>query len=564
MSDVSSDGSDFDATDCDRGPRGRRTRGGQRQGKEQRGGLLDGHYKVERTYRPPLMAMPETRLMDWVRDDLPDLLWPVFLIGLGGNGAACDIGGLQTAVANVISTSGIDAKAVRLDGRLTSLERVPASLRTEVQPLLESEISARGLMPAPLLAVLRQYADLPGRWALVDPFEDREETHDLGGDLGSVATTIHRVVRDGHFESMVKFMGVAWDAVTGQLSTSQETVRYLRGYPNDAAIVSAADTVIRAMFGARNGADIQNDPQLQVERVSWAQSFWNQNWAATPCLFPPSRPDPPPETTVGDVLSDDGGSGSPITATPSSGDASDDEVSALTSSVLERLNAFLGDVTQSDFPVDLYRPARHEVLCGIVTRTARSVLAVLEAPQMWCSEHGAGIIRQLAETEIVMTWMASQATDVYERYQAYGTGKAKLQRRRMSELAEKFRESPPEHLAQALERAERRLGGTWAEEFIDVNLDSNFAGVSVRKMAVDCGLEDLYSYVYQGASSVTHGEWDPIDDQMMTRCLNPLHRWHRLPSTDLAPAHGPELGQYFADKFSELADLAVAHLRVPT
>jgi hypothetical protein len=508
------------------------------------------------------MAMPATHLANWVRDDLPDLLWPVYLIGHGGDRAAVNIGRFQSALATAITAQGIDVKSLRLDGRLTSLEEVPEALRGAVLPLLEQEISNRGLMPSPLLRVLRQYEDLPGRWLLVDAFEHRDATTDVSQELERLAQAIANVTRDGHLEALVKFMGIAWDAVTGQMSTSAETVRYLRGYPGDATLVAQADTVVRAMFGARNGADFLNDPQVEQDRVSWARSFWRKNWVLSPCLLPS------PPTLAADPDSVEAPAVEPLLEAPEDAgidpaDASATDPESLKASVLTGLNRFLTAVTQPDFPVDLFRPAQHEVLCGMVTRTARSVLAVLDAPHMWCSEHGAGIIRQLAETEIVMTWMDRQDPEVYERYQNYGIGKAKLQRRRMSELAEKFEGNPPALLVQALERAQQRLGGDWGEEFINVSLDSTFAGISVRQMALDCGLEDLYRYVYQGASAVTHGEWDPIDDQMMTRCGNPLHRWHRLPSTDLAPAHGADLGSFLATKFAALCDMAVVHMLPP-
>jgi len=35
-----------------------------------------------------------------------------------------------------------------------------------------------------------------------------------------------------------------------------------------------------------------------------------------------------------------------------------------------------------------------------------------------------------------------------------------------------------------------------------------------------------YNKIYQPASGVTHGEWWAIEDNVMERCMNPLHRFH--------------------------------------
>ena len=40
-------------------------------------GPLAGHVRKGRTYRSPLAATGVLTIGDWVRDDLPDLLWPV-------------------------------------------------------------------------------------------------------------------------------------------------------------------------------------------------------------------------------------------------------------------------------------------------------------------------------------------------------------------------------------------------------------------------------------------------------------------------------------------------------
>jgi hypothetical protein len=47
-------------------------------------------------------------------------------------------------------------------------------------------------------------------------------------------------------------------------------------------------------------------------------------------------------------------------------------------------------------------------------------------------------------------------------------------------------------------------------------------------MAADVGMKEQYDLVYSMASATAHGEWHSLDRYALTRCTNPLHRWHRI------------------------------------
>ncbi|HUW77700.1 MAG TPA: DUF5677 domain-containing protein [Candidatus Nanopelagicaceae bacterium] len=182
--------------------------------------------------------------------------------------------------------------------------------------------------------------------------------------------------------------------------------------------------------------------------------------------------------------------------------------------------------------LDLHTPANHEVIAGLVTRAVRSVTANLRVSHLWCGEYGSNLTRLLAETEIVLAWLAKMGSEGYAQFQAYGDGKAKLMRAHMRDLLDDFSGEPPEMLIDSIEHLDKKLGGEWAEEFIPVSVDPTFvAGKSVWTMAQETGREDLYRYVYQSASGVSHGEWWAVQDYAMQRCMNPLHRYHWVSKT---------------------------------
>lgn len=56
---------------------------------------------------------------------------------------------------------------------------------------------------------------------------------------------------------------------------------------------------------------------------------------------------------------------------------------------------------------------------------------------------------------------------------------------------------------------------------------------------------------------MTHGEWWTIEDSAMQRCLNPLHKFHLIPSFNAQPAFGAEMGKMLVGKLERLLGQAV-------
>ena len=178
-------------------------------------------------------------------------------------------------------------------------------------------------------------------------------------------------------------------------------------------------------------------------------------------------------------------------------------------------------------------------------------MALRRFTDMWNGEEDSGVNRLLAETEILLRWMQLQDENVFDRYQAYGLGKRKLMKLHLESFA---RESPEvaEHLAENMERLEGGTGGEHGEAFQEVSLDATFSGKTVRQMAHEAGVEDLYRFVYQTASGVTHGEWWAIDDYCMQRCFNPLHRFHSIPSSEANAPATLDFGRYLISRLHEV------------
>lgn len=88
-----------------------------------------GHVRQGRKYWPTMAADGLLHIGDWVKDELPDLLWPVLVAAELGTAEAIRFVRWQEAVQGDLANHG-DPKFIAecLDGRLTSLDRLVAQI----------------------------------------------------------------------------------------------------------------------------------------------------------------------------------------------------------------------------------------------------------------------------------------------------------------------------------------------------------------------------------------------------------------------------------------------------
>lgn len=223
----------------------------------------------------------------------------------------------------------------------------------------------------------------------------------------------------------------------------------------------------------------------------------------------------------------------------------------LTSSYIEAIEAA---------PRRLYDPEREEVNTGLVVRAARAVVNALGNESLWSPETGAHIGRMLVETQILLKWMAAQDQKlIYKQYKDFGAGKAKL----YSTLA---RELPQGWLVPGLQDAVNAIKDASHNEPIDirvVDLSASFSGKTMRTMAQECGLEDLYRHAYQLESGIVHSEWWSVELHSMEPCLNVLHRGHLIPKLEAPVGGSADLGRGWLIALYSLIQVSLQILNVP-
>jgi hypothetical protein len=492
-----------------------------------------------------LAATGTLQIADWMRDDLPDLLWPVLTLSELGTAEAVRFVRWQKAVQEDLSGKAEPAFIAEcLDGRLTSLDRLAAQV-PEARIAVKVRAEERGLLPESVAQALAAYPLRPAEWLV-----DREMTPPGQEEIDLLARAVLEVLKDGHREAVIKCLYI-WSAVqAGTFSTSAETIELLQRYPTDSKTRAKADSVVRAMWGAHKGWLLHEDEDRFADAIKWARVFWGANSMTTRCMRRRNGEADEHSNREGDVETPSDATSGDRATVPG---AMPERGAHLRQLAMDLLSSYVEALEMS--PARLYDHERQEVHSGLVARAGRDVITALGAPDLWCMEHGAHIIRALVEVRIFLQWMAQQDPSIYRTFQDYGAGKAKLYARIMDELPEEVRRPDFEEAIKDLKNLSRN------DEVIDYRVvdtrDSFAEGKSIRAMAEECGLIDLYRQAYYMASGVAHSEWWSVETHAMERCLNILHGGHLIPSLSLNSGGNVEFAKSWVDQLYTLIRISL-------
>lgn len=132
------------------------------------------------------------------------------------------------------------------------------------------------------------------------------------------------------------------------------------------------------------------------------------------------------------------------------------------------------------------------------------------------------MLRTALETYITLSFLAKKDDEtVWMQYRNYGYGQTKLAFLKNLNLAD-----IPSFLT--MEMLESIANEDMWIEFQDIKLGT-WADKNLRRMAEDAGVKDTYDRYYDTLSGYVHGNWTAVRHSVFGECLNPLHRFHRIP-----------------------------------
>jgi hypothetical protein len=511
---------------------------------------MAGHVRRGRLFVPRFAATVDLKPNDWFRDDVPDYLWPLMIAESQGNSSLIRFvrwqGAVQADLKDLVPARDL---AAGLDGRLTGLDRLAALNDTAPDVMRERAIEYY-LLTDEIGKALSTYPERPAAW-----LTDRQLTGPDQDDVDLIAASLLGVLRDGHREALVKCLQI-WSGVqAGTFTSDQHTIDLLKNYPNDVATRSQADTIVRASWGAMKGLLLHEDEKHFDNAIKWARVFWGINSMTTACRRkrelddePSAGVDEESEATPAEkeVAGERRANGPAATRVE---DVDPDGEHDFRQTAMDLMISYVEAIETS--PQRLYDPERQEVHTGLVSRAAREVITALGAPDLWCLEHGAHVGRMLVEVRIQLAWMAAQDPSIYRAYQEYGAGKAKLYARILEDLPQGWygsNEAIKESVEEGVAEFDRLSHTDSVFDLRTVDTRSTFAsGMTLRDMAAEVGLSDLYRNSFQLQSGIVHGEWWSIEAHGMEPCLNVMHRAHLIPSLSLSSGGDKTLARSWLD-----------------
>ena len=183
-------------------------------------------------------------------------------------------------------------------------------------------------------------------------------------------------------------------------------------------------------------------------------------------------------------------------------------------------------------PVKLSDSERYECIGGLLSRQATLAVEFLVATSIWNAHIAPVVLRSMVDLQITMSWILKDKNfhDRAKTYILYGLGQELLSIEHHRARAD----SDDEEVKNLIEAKELWLNGQRSEYLTEVNVGS-FSGVTVREMAIDCELKDLYNFPYVAYSGAAHNMWHHVGKMNLHHCGNPLHNYHRVPSTQECP-----------------------------
>ena len=131
-------------------------------------------------------------------------------------------------------------------------------------------------------------------------------------------------------------------------------------------------------------------------------------------------------------------------------------------------------------------------------------------------------LRSIAECLITLAFLRKKdKPETWMMYRNSGTGRVAL-----TFLKSLNWDNPPVYLEQ--EKLEHMANEDAWLEMTDIDIGS-WAHQTLRKMATDVGLKEIYDSYFEWTSGFAHAQWGAVRDSVFTICYNPLHRFHRIP-----------------------------------
>jgi len=466
----------------------------ERRKRRRQTSTLKDHKKVGKVLQPPFKQIPLSPY-NWIAEVLPEMLWIDAVLSRRSLGEATSIvyGTLDILDAYVLA----DSQEI-LTGMISSFAIVPEDRRSDARKALTGDMVFDVAFPQDFCNALALYSQCPAYWLV----EDWREANRIDWEAG---------VR--YLKGAVSRL---WDSRSVH-STHCRMVPLARLMKHEKILFSSRNESIK-LFPKYPGG-LSEDEQKEVEAVSratftgviigtrteipeWIPYFWRHNFEISGCELSEEQPDGVAprfeviEQLVGDVR----------------------KIALRAQSLIEQ--------AAQRAKLDIYDLNRDEVLFGLLSRQYRLFSGLGSDPLLWIPDLGGMFHRAMADTVITLKWLVKKNDPaLFAKFKEFSLGRQKLLKLHVQELSDQMGGGLHGWEADLADSINEEI---W-EELLPIDLGATFASVSMREMAHEVDLRDLYNLVFAPASGQLHADWVSLKSFHLQHCRNPLHRFHRLP-----------------------------------
>ncbi|MDP1555449.1 MAG: DUF5677 domain-containing protein [Hyphomonas sp.] len=451
---------------------------------------IDDHKRKGKTLVTPLnFAMGDKQNpVHWYPHALPDYLWLILLFQPKVR---------ASAIAALRDTFHILSELEKYDSSLPRFQLLSSLPNRLFYGILDPFLGRPEL--ANQLALLRIVPNFPGheRWIRAIPTLSKDTEESLTEVAFAVAESIYH---QGDVATDIAFVIQYFYMASGKLvmppKMLDRTVEVIDRYVRDVKIPERS--TFRAM---RNGIHGQFYLQYPNRHSPWTDKFWKWGRKNTGCFesnAPPKDNLIEQEKFARDVQRE-----------------TIDVVAHNEQSLYRYLDEDSGGTLRDD---------QREVIAGFCFYAASTVMSCTLQSPLSAHMHilSARVIAEIAITAKYM--LLSDDPSIWEKYKRYGCGKYKLFKLKAEDLSRRSSITQEMQMSSIVDEFA-------FEEFIDIELGSFFKK-SMRDIAIEVGLKEIYDSHYEWPSGFVHSEWGALRATSLKPCLNPLHRFHYIPAID--------------------------------
>jgi len=460
---------------------------------------LNQYKRKGKILSPPYEFLQNIESVAWDRDLIPEYLWMEALHQKFGN--------LMILHQNFnkfldLFDSYINDEDISLLGLITDFGKVPNEKREEI--LKNNYDIIKELFVDIIGHVIVLYPDCPAVWLI--PNEEKEtfkKNHEY-----SVKKVIESVIRlypgkESEYCRELRILPLQRLLKYERLSFRSQVKwpRLLLKYPYQLSTKEKEHCERMAILTLNMYIEFPGGSKKR--NYQWSKHFWRCNLRISPCIS---------DVFIKKV-----------------------DTVEITKKFIEELNKYMDDNIKSlknylfedlrNFEYDLYDTIKDEVVIGIFSRIVRLYITFLKAPELWTRDISNIFIRCILDSSIVLKYLLKQNDiNLFQKFIDYGRGKEKLQ------ILHSQDTYPNENTAGSENSKElaTELGSDFFIESLEINL-GNWIDKSARDMAIELNMQKEYALIYNPTSEDIHGSWLSIKKSSLMNCMNPLHRFHRIP-----------------------------------